>query len=234
MYLSRLHVDQQSRAVRRDLGDLQALHRTIMSAFPATDRDADAAGRVMWRLEAGDHRDHIVLLVQSTAAPDWSRLARGYLADDHPEVKPIDAVIAALAAGMSLRFRLVANPTVKIDTKSGPEGVRRNGRRVPLRGDEALLAWLVRKGADAGFTVGPDAAAAARAVVVRPLGDLVGWRANDPGDGAQRLTLRGAAFDGVLTVTDADRLRAAVTSGIGSGKAYGFGLLSLAPMSAAR
>jgi CRISPR system Cascade subunit CasE len=36
-------------------------------------------------------------------------------------------------------------------------------------------------------------------------------------------------FDGVLVVTDRDRFIAAITDGIGSAKAFGFGLLSLAP-----
>ena len=36
-------------------------------------------------------------------------------------------------------------------------------------------------------------------------------------------------FDGLLRVTDPDRLRETVRKGIGSGKGLGFGLLSLAP-----
>ena len=36
-------------------------------------------------------------------------------------------------------------------------------------------------------------------------------------------------FDGVLQVTDPDKLVAAVETGIGSAKGFGFGLLSLAP-----
>lgn len=36
-------------------------------------------------------------------------------------------------------------------------------------------------------------------------------------------------YDGTATVTDPDALRAAVLAGIGRGKPYGAGLLSLAP-----
>jgi CRISPR system Cascade subunit CasE len=35
-------------------------------------------------------------------------------------------------------------------------------------------------------------------------------------------------FNGTLAVTDPERFRAALATGIGSGKAYGFGLLSVA------
>lgn len=37
-------------------------------------------------------------------------------------------------------------------------------------------------------------------------------------------------FDGVLIVTDAEKLRIAVCNGIGTQKAFGFGLLSIAPL----
>ncbi len=45
-----------------------------------------------------------------------------------------------------------------------------------------------------------------------------------------QVTLSTAQFDGVLTVVDADRLREALTAGIGRGKAYGCGLMTLARM----
>ena len=39
-----------------------------------------------------------------------------------------------------------------------------------------------------------------------------------------------ATFDGRLTVTDPEALRQALTSGIGRAKAYGCGLMTLAPV----
>jgi CRISPR system Cascade subunit CasE len=42
-------------------------------------------------------------------------------------------------------------------------------------------------------------------------------------------TLRGG-FDGIAVIKDAELVRAAVQTGIGRGKAYGCGLLSIAPM----
>ena len=44
-----------------------------------------------------------------------------------------------------------------------------------------------------------------------------------------RITVAGALFDGRLVVKDADRIRDAMAQGIGPGKAFGFGLLSLGP-----
>ena len=44
-----------------------------------------------------------------------------------------------------------------------------------------------------------------------------------------RLTFYGVAFEGRLEVVDTALFHAALQAGIGSGKAYGYGLLSLAP-----
>lgn len=229
MYLSRLRLNLHSREVRRDLGDLQAIHRTIMSGFPPESGAARTAHRVLWRLESEPHQDSAALLAQSATHPDWSGLQAGYLVEGGREVKCIDAVLAAMSAGMRLRFRLVANPTKKELGSPRSDGTHGPGKRVPLRGDSDILDWLIRKGVAAGFSVGADAGASARAVVLRPLGDLVGWRHDETHADTRRLTLRGVAFDGVLTVTDADLFREALAAGIGSGKAYGFGLLSVAP-----
>ena len=46
--------------------------------------------------------------------------------------------------------------------------------------------------------------------------------------GERRVTLGVATFEGVLEVTDPDALRRALTHGIGRGKAYGCGLMTLA------
>jgi len=229
MHLSRLLLDPRHREVRRAIDDLQAMHRAVMAAFADVDGgDARARHGVLWRLEPEPRGGPPVLLVQSAAAPDWARLPDGFLAA-RAAVRPIDSALETLAPGLRLRFRLVANPTRKIDTKSAGDGTRRNGRRVPLRDEAAQLAWLVRKGREAGFSLGDDIAGAARSVVVQPLGDATGRRNRGPGGRTDRLTVRGVAFEGVLTVTDPERLRIAVARGIGPAKAYGCGLLSLAP-----
>jgi CRISPR system Cascade subunit CasE len=43
------------------------------------------------------------------------------------------------------------------------------------------------------------------------------------------MTFAAVTFDGLLRIVDADRFRAALVQGIGSAKAYGFGLLSIGP-----
>jgi CRISPR system Cascade subunit CasE len=51
-------------------------------------------------------------------------------------------------------------------------------------------------------------------------------RNGKPGHAGEFLAVR---FEGVLAVTDPEVFRATVAAGIGSGKAFGFGLLSVGP-----
>ena len=53
-------------------------------------------------------------------------------------------------------------------------------------------------------------------------------RHRDGADSQMAMTFGSVLFDGELEVNDANAFRAALRSGIGSGKAYGFGLLSIA------
>jgi CRISPR system Cascade subunit CasE len=242
IYLSRLYLNPCSRAVRADLADCHALHRTILRAFPPTPDGVQTARdhfEVLYRVEEDCHSSGaLTLLVQSAVVPDWSHLLPRYLVpaggwQANPESKRVDQLYAGLEDGMILAFRLRANPTRKVDTHSGPNGERRNGRRVALRDEAEQLEWLRRKGSQHGFallatSVNPDVAD----VRTRNSGKVTGARRPADGTAApsgRRLTFGSVLFEGRLRVVDAATMRDALMRGIGSGKAYGFGLLSVAP-----
>lgn len=222
MYLTVMRLDPHSPAVQRDLRDPQALHRTVMKAFPSIldpEQEARAYWGVLHRLEFERRTGRVLLYVQSRVAPDWAFLPADYLVADglpNPAVKSVAEAYDRLAAGRVLRFRLRANPTRKIETKSGPNGERRNGRRVPLAGLDAQVAWLARKAGEHGFELLQVTIAATGAT------ELV--RSHATGR-----TFQGVLFEGRLVVRDPERFREALARGIGPGKAYGFGLLSVAP-----
>jgi len=238
LYLSRLHLNAQDRAVQRDLADCRDLHRTVLRAFPDLRETPGAAldddGRpgdgarsrfaLLYRLDE-DSTGRRLLLVQSGAAPHWaaltSRSARYLLKE--AEVKDIAASYSALSVGQILTFKLHANPTKKVDARNDKDPERKNSRRVVLIKEEEQLAWLQRKGEQSGFSI-MKRGDSAPAVQVSPVQRVVGHGPPDT------RTFGAVTFEGVLRVTDADLLRAALVGGIGSGKAYGFGLLSLAPV----
>lgn len=222
VYLTWMRLDPQFPAVQRDLRDAHRLHSTVMKAFPPVfdpEEKARALYGVLYRVEYERRAGRLILYVQSRPKPDWSFLAPGYVIDDgwpNPAVKPVDKAYAGLGAGKVLRFRLRANPTRKIDTKSDPSGARRNGRRVPVHGAEAQIAWLIQKGQEYGFELLQVSIAATG------VGELL----RSPATGR---TFQGVLFEGRLVIRDGSRFHRAVTSGLGPGKAYGFGLLSISP-----
>lgn len=220
MYLSLLRLNPASAAVQRDLRDVADLHRTIMRAFPSVidpEVEARAYYGILHRLEFERAGGRILLYVQSRVEPDWGQLADGYL---HPEegarVKAVGHLYAELKAGRVLRFRLRANPTRKVDTKSAPDGAKRNGNRVPVRGIEGQVTWLAHKAEEHGFGLLQVHLAATGA------GEWV--KSHSTGR-----TFQGVVYEGRLVVQDPLSFGEALARGIGPGKAFGFGLLSVGP-----
>ena len=212
MYLSRLILNPRNRRVQREVANPYQMHRSLMRAFPDDLKESDE--RLLFRLEPG-RNGALTLLVQSWALPDWSYLAApefgGYLlpvSEPNPAVKSFDL---DLAPGQVLAFRLRANPTARrtFDDKK---------RRVGIYDEQEQIAWLKRKGELGGF----------RIVSARTGGqeDVGGKIKRD--EETHTLKLAAVQFDGLLQVTDPDRLRETVGRGVGSGKGLGFGLLSLA------
>ena len=230
MYLSRLILNPRCREVQRDLADCQNLHRTILSAFPQVERNGDGARSqfgVLYRMDVESSTGRLVLLVQSLARPDWSSLHSGYLTPDDEDnfaCKPIAEFYDRLKPGMNLIFRLRANPTRKIDTRSGPDGKKRNGKRVELRTETEQIEWLRRRGENAGFRLlSVRAKKETPDVRTNVESKSLGWRAP-----TGRMTFGSVLFEGKLEITDAASFRETLAHGIGSAKSYGFGLFSIA------
>jgi len=208
MYLSRLRLNHRSRQVVVDTGNSYELHRTIMRAFP--DVSEGGPGRVLYRLDLSRESGDVVLLVQSEKEPDWSCLQQreDYLLRG-PEVRGDYPPL--FRAGQLLLFRLRANPTRR-DNETG--------KRQGVLTEEKQREWLLRKGQKGGFQP--------LSVTVIDEGfkrDNVDRTETD----RQRLNHLSVRFDGVLRVTDPQAFHRAIIAGVGSAKAFGFGLLSVAP-----
>lgn len=201
MYLTRLQLDHRNALARRDLADPYDMHRTLVRAFV---RDsAQAPPRILWRAEPGSAWSAPIVLVQSLAPADWTALGAmpGYL-QAPAETKMLQPASLLQHEGR-YRFRLFANPTVS-----------RAGKRYGLVSDDAQLAWLSRQGQRLGFAV--EAALVTASDVLKSR------------KGGMPICLQRTGFEGVLKVVDVDAMAQALQTGIGPGKAFGCGLLSLA------
>ncbi|WP_197319949.1 type I-E CRISPR-associated protein Cas6/Cse3/CasE [Saccharomonospora sp. NB11] len=228
MFLSKLPINSNSRAFRVDCANVHDMHRTVMSAFPKLPSGTAARQEhaILWRLDTTPQG--YTLYVQSKRHPDWARLPYGYLRD-RALVRCLQPVFAALQPGRRFAFRLLGNPS-KAAAEPDSLPPRGRGRRVPLHDPNEQLAWLIRQGERCGFALldagvhGPDVALSA-------LPPLTGYKkARDTR--TRKITITPVRYDGHLTVTDPAALATALQSGIGRGKAYGCGLLSLAPPAA--
>ncbi|MCZ7575404.1 MAG: type I-E CRISPR-associated protein Cas6/Cse3/CasE [Ardenticatenaceae bacterium] len=219
MYLSRLILNPRSRQVQGEVGKPYQLHRTLLTHGFGTTREASG---VLYRLDLD--RQGITVLVQSLVEPDWQGLltvGQGqYLLAPPPAPKTFEATFAQ---GRRFYFRLRANPTVK---KAREE--KRQGNRVPLKHEAQQIAWLHRKGAQGGFRVLDVRASQDEEQRDRIRHEQNHERDERGSETSHTLTLYTVQFDGLLEVTDTERFREAVRSGIGPAKAFGCGLLSLA------
>ena len=210
LFLSRLLLNPRSRQVMSELAQPYEMHRTLLHAFP--DKEDGGPHRVLFRVETDRDGGRPWVLVQSLVAPEWSRLTAGsdYLLEE-PDWKPFDP---HFQPAQRLVFRLRANPTVK-----------RDGKRHAWFREKDQIAWLQRKTCGEGKNSTP---VGFKILSVRVIAEgTVHGRKRDDGR-AHDLAHFSVLFEGVLEVTHPEQLQNALAQGIGSGKAFGFGLLSLA------
>lgn len=123
-------------------------------------------------------------------------------------------------------FDLRVNPTkslVQREADGSPKrkatGKRSSGKRVPLVAKEELRAWIDRKAFESGFRISE-----AKPLEIGPTVDFWFRKKGMPG------VHGGVQYRGILEVTDPVKFSTAWKSGIGSAKAFGFGLLLLSPV----
>lgn len=240
MYLSQLLVNMgddpdKPRPGMAWIKQTYRVHQRIWMAFPDAERvNADPFFLGEWttgkakprRTDAGflfriepDRPTRI--LVQSVHKPNWAYAFQNapYLLSEPPAERQFDPFYQA---GQRLRFRMVMLMVKRRSIKGCPKDAPKS-QEVPIRcmvegkPDPEFTAWRSRlneAGRGNGFEV--------LDVRVQPHRSL---RMKDT-----PTSFNAALFDGMLTCTDADTLRAAVINGIGRGKAFGMGLLSLAAL----
>ncbi len=254
MFLTRFRVNVARPGGRRLISSPQVTHAAVMSAFPHL-LPGDGPGRpggprVLWRLDANS-RAEVLLYVVSPDRPDLTHLVEqaGWphvATKEEPGwlTRPYGPFLERLASGSEWDFRLTANPVHYARRKDG-EPTKRTAHRTPHH----QMDWLLKRcQEETGFRVTqkPDHARLLPDGTThqgRPHhGDRYHLTVRDvrplkflkPAEGTaakNRVTVLTATFDGRLEVTDPDALRRTLTQGLGKAKAYGCGLMTLAPIS---
>ncbi|OQC07866.1 MAG: CRISPR-associated endoribonuclease Cse3 [Candidatus Hydrogenedentes bacterium ADurb.Bin101] len=247
LYLSRILLNPHSRQVISELDHPYEMHRTLLRAFPevpAGNPGPRDTFSVLFRAEPGDPSGPVTILVQSTERADWTFLERlpEYLWQERGsapyDCKDILPSLNRLEPGRVLSFRLRANPTRRVAKQDDPM----KGKRVELSREQDQLDWLARKGTGSGDHSGGFELVTKNAQdrngeaislpCVRACSErkILGLK-KQPGAG-HKVTQLSVMFEGLLRVTDPGAFVETLARGIGSGKAFGFGLLSVAPVRA--
>lgn len=205
------------------------LARAVLDATGATEQrliavDGYGWHRVAWQAFPGLDGQLRPFLFRLDSSPDGFTLLllSRYHRPERPQWCPESCWdVKTIAPGFLrypvYRFDTRANPTlcvVKLDASGQP---KKNGRRKPITKLAEQTAWLERKAAESGF----------RLIDIPEVGicqDQVFRKHSDRG------VHTGVRFRGVLEVTDAARFEDAFYKGIGTAKAFGFGMLLLQPI----
>lgn len=181
------------------------IHRALWGLFP---EDMAARRDFLFRVVQAE-RTQAEILMQSLRRPEESIREARLLASKEYNL--------ALKKDQRLRFYLVANPAKKINDEGGRENAHGDPKkcRVPLLHEDEQRAWISRKLEDA---------ADFDAMIIEPRFPIRFRKTKEDRAGK----IQPVCFQGILIVKDTGRLSDLIMHGIGPGKAFGCGLLSLA------
>lgn len=221
-YLTRFQINPHRRGAARLLASPQRLHAAVLASFPP-DLIAKATGRrVLWRLDAPSNVERNLFVVgPGRMSPEVLREQAGWSEQKTWDTADYEPFLQRLRIGQRWTFRLTANPTEARATTHGERG----RVRAHVTADQQQT-WLLSRSARYGFTIVSDGGAPLLRVTRRERDSFDKGRDTVK----RRVTVSRAQFDGVLEVTDDELLRSALLTGIGRAKAYGCGLMTLAPL----
>ncbi|MCK7627621.1 type I-E CRISPR-associated protein Cas6/Cse3/CasE [Streptomyces sp. RS10V-4] len=237
MYLTRFRLNTARSGARRLLGSPHLLHGAVDMAFPDPPPRDGQQPRVLWRVDpaaagradlfiVSPRRPDLTHLVEQAGwpgleGPGWATFAYGEFLD-------------GLTAGGIWAFRLTANPVHDIRKPGDAEGSRT--KRTAHVTPRHQIGWLLKRQERAGFEIVRTPAERRLTqhghdhdVIVHDRLPLQ-FRKGDEKDSARHhVRFTRVTFDGRLRITDADAFRRTLTHGLGKAKAYGCGLMTLAP-----
>lgn len=210
IYLSRIQIDTKNRRKIKSLTNVEAYHSWVEQSFPDEIKNG-IRKRHLWRVDTLGDRKY--LLIVSEDKPNLVELSR-YGVSGTAATKEYLPFINSIKEGQKLRFRLVANPVLRIGSGNG--GRERTYPHITIQQQKD---WLLKRSEKAGFKLKDiDFDIKSREFV--PLYHK----------GNRRVRLSRVAFEGILEVVDLETFRKTLICGLGREKAYGMGMLTVIPV----
>lgn len=237
MYLTRFRVNTARSDARRLLNSPHRMHGAVNASFPTPPSRGGSGPRVLWRVDSNGTSETLLYIV-SPNRPDLTHLVEqaGWPASDEPgwTTFAYEDFLAGLQPGDTWGFRLTANPVHNIRHEYVKVGERT--KRAAHRTPRHQMDWLLKRQEGAGFEI------VQKPVERRllPEGDEyelivsgqipLQFRRSSAEARKNDVQITKVTFDGRLRVTEPDLFRRTLTHGLGKAKAYGCGLMTLAPV----
>ena len=135
------------------------------------------------------------------------------LSEDAAETRSYDPLLQRVEPGSSWQFRLTANPT---KCCKDPKAPAERGTVAAHCSTKYQKQWLLDRAAKHGFALREEEFTVTR----------VQWQ-HFAKHGIRPVTLLAVTYEGILQVTDPEQFRALLCQGMGRGKAYGLGLMTV-------
>lgn len=238
MFISRVPLNGARRAALEIMTSPNKMHGAVEAAFvPVPDRDFlsecrlgqdFAEGRILWRIDRAPGGSHSAwLYVVSPKKPDFTHLCEqmGWPVEGGWETKDYEPFLGRIEEGQRWQFRLKANPVRKVLVDKGS----RSDKDVigTVQGHVTVdqqMQWLLDRAEAHGFRIPEDS-------LGNPQFQVSQREKVSFSHAGSRATLATAVFDGALEVIDREALCHALRFGMGRAKAFGCGLMTLAPLS---
>ena len=205
MYLSRVELDPIRRSTMTALAAPQKFHGAVESAFSGERR------RRLWRLDRLGEKLYLLLL--SEEMPDLSGVVEQFGTGAAAETRSYDPLLRRVEPGSCWQIRLTANPTKSC---KDPQNHAARGTVAAHCTTQYQKQWLLERAAKHGFALREEEFTVTR----------VQWQ-HFAKHGTRPVTLLAVTYEGILQVTDAEQFRALLCQGMGRGKAYGLGLMTV-------
>lgn len=212
MFLSRIPLDRYNRNTLRALSSPSIFHGAVESSFTG-DRK-----RNLWRIDCLDNQIYMLLL--SDCEPELSAFCSQFGQENLSfETKSYDGLLDRIKTGDKWRFRLTANPTKSVSNQKN----EKRGKVVAHVTTDFQKKWLVEKSERNGFSVTEKSFDIVQSRRI----SFYKKEKNQDKIVNRKVLFISVTYEGVLEITDADLFKNALINGIGRGKAYGMGLLTV-------
>lgn len=208
MQLIRIRLDPLNKQTVRGFVNPNIFHAAIEASIRGEN------SRVLWRIDRIADQSYLLMLTSADIDAQFLIHQFGFK-EESAQTVDYEKLLSRITKESKWIFRLTANPThhAKNDKKEP------DGKVLAHVTPQQQMAWLEQKAAKHGFQIELEK--------TKVIGST--WIQFRKKKSETRVQLKEAVFEGVLSVADPSLFKKALTEGVGRGKAYGMGLLTVIP-----